>query len=137
MAEPQLSRDAREYRVTYLKRISEKASEETALVLAVIYTESKKSSMSEPKNIYTSVTIDSIIVRSMLSEATIRRQVEKLEFADFIQRKKVDRTWLYSITMNGYEAMNFMVDEEKFPGRKAKINAILNVTKRQGNTVDQ
>ena len=133
MGEPQLSREAKEYRKNILKRIAAKSSEDVTLVLKAISIESKKDNgISVQKHTTEGVTIDKIIVRTMLSEATIRRQLDKLEFAELIRRKKIDRTWLYTITVEGEEAINFMDDEEIFPDRRAKINAILNATKRQG-----
>ena len=123
-----LSRDAKEYRNKSISRMALQMNENTALILAYVYKVCKKESLERASR---GVTINELVEGTRLNSTKIRRELEILTVTCFVSRVTESHEWRYFITEDGLDALTFMLGEYHFPGRKAKIMAIID-TKKKG-----
>lgn len=127
-----LSRDAKEYRNKLIGAVSERLSEDAALILEFIRKATGKDSYSYSSDEMPATTMEEIAERTSLNETRIRWELHTLVAIGFVIKDTKRQANRYSISEDGVDAAGFLLDEYTYPGRKIKIKAILEA-KKKGN----
>ena len=115
MEKNRLAREARDYRMKRIYDMSSRMTEEASLVLTYIY------------KACTNGGIEKSVKWLTLNE--IRRELNILFITGFVSRDTKKRDWRYSIEDDGLDALTYMLNEQRFPGRKAKFMSIIGAKK--------
>ena len=102
-------------RAKLLRDITAKMSEEVALVLTYLYINNDGRTVAET------------MADTKLDKNRTRLALILLDTVLLIEKSRIDRCLVYSITEDGKAALRFMLDETAYPGRKIKLFAILNI----------
>jgi len=109
----------------YIKQITQKLTEQDALILKYlrnVATQSQGESSGEKYN----VTVRGIADATKIDIFAVRRCLDKLDAACFVDKGKGRRrTLIYTITDDGAHALNYLMSNASFPGRREKFEALL------------
>lgn len=122
LSKKQLTREAQAYRTEILNAIAEKLPEEAAIVLAAIQGTSKEQFGQNTSGSFFS----DLLFKTKLKKDRLYHVLGLLSLSTFIRIEIGPKhRYLYYITENGYDALQFLLNEQKYPNRKTKIYSIL------------
>ena len=101
-----------EYKIAYIYGMAKKMSEDVAVVLAYL---------SEAMG----GTTGDIMKRTALEKNRARQALLLLDVTNFVQKVRVEHSWMYTISDEGRIALGYLLDEKLYPGRSIKVKAIL------------
>ena len=81
--------------------------------------------MKDP-NVDISKTVNDVMQVTGLDKNKARLTLRVLEATLFIDKKRSCRNWVYTITDEGCLALNYLLNQKVFPGRKGKFVEIIN-----------
>ena len=102
-----------------IAQIASNLSEDDALVLTFLFFVHKNGCGAH------FATAKEIIARTRIQRTRARMSISRLSVPNFISKEKVDHSWHYTISQDGAEALNYLLDKNRFPGRKIKFEGIL------------
>lgn len=127
-----LSHEVKQYRAQQIAAVSERMSENAALILEFIRKATGKDNYSCSDAVLKKTTMEEISERTSLNETRIRWELHTLVVVGFVIKDTNGKANRYSISESGVDALGYMLDEYTYPGRKIKIKAILDA-KKKGN----
>ena len=119
-----LSREVREYRTKHLNKIASRMPSDAALILAYIYKVCVKEGSSGKRSV-TGVSVASMLEKTYVKSTMLWVCLNLFEIVNFVWREKDGHSWMYFITEDGIDALSYMLSEQYFPGRKARIMSII------------
>ncbi len=126
MEKNRLAREARDYRMKRIYDMSSRMTEEASLVLTYIC---KACTNGDIEKSVKWVTLNEIARNTKFNSTKVRRELNILFVTGLISRNTKKRDWRYSIEEDGLDALTYMLNEKRFPGRKAKFMAIIGAKK--------
>lgn len=130
--EKKLTFETKSYRNKQIEAISERMSEDAALILEFIRKATGKDNHGYSGDEQLMTTMEEISERTSLNETRIRWELHTLVAIGFVIKDTNGKANRYSISESGVDALGYMLDEYTYPGRKIKIKAILDA-KKKGN----
>lgn len=121
LATPLFTKQEQEGRTKYISLITESMSDDDVEVLAVLY----RTCRADGKTIAKGISVKALAEATKRPKIFFWNTLPKLVFAHFAVRQKVRREQCYSITQEGIDALNHLLDEKSFPRQAMKINTIL------------
>ena len=106
-----------ELKTDYVNRIAKNMTEEVAIVLAYL-SEAKKNGTEGG-------TANDVMQATAMEKNKARLALLLLDVTNFVQKVRVDHSWVYSLTDDGEVALKYLLDSKMYPGRAIKIEAIL------------
>ena len=126
MEKNRLARETRDYRMRRIYDMSLRMTEEASLVLTYIYKACTNGGIEKSVK---DVSLNEIARNTNLNSTKVRRELNILFVTGFVSRDTKKRDWRYSIEEDGLDALTYMLNEQIFPGRKAKFMAIIGAKK--------
>lgn len=126
MEKNRLAREARDYRMKRIYDMSSRMTEEASLVLTYICKACTNNGIEKSVKW---VTLNEIARNTKFNSTKVRRELNILFVTGLISRNTKKRDWRYSIEEDGLDALTYMLNEKRFPGRKAKFMAIIGAKK--------
>lgn len=123
MRKENISYQERKYLLHIINRMAERMTEEDALVLTCLY---KFYRDRRDPNVDISKTVNDVMQVTGLDKNKARLSLRVLETALFLNKKRACRNWVYTITDEGCLALNYLLNQKTFPGRKGKFVEIIN-----------
>lgn len=102
-----------------IAQIAANLSEDDALVLTFLFHVHKNGGGSH------SASAKEIIARTRIQKTKARMSISRLSVPNFVSKEKVDHSWYYTISQDGAEALNYLLDKNRFSGRKIQFEGIL------------
>ena len=102
-----------------IAQIAANLTEDDALVLMLLFRVYKGGCPN------TAATVRHVMETLGFQETRARTVLSRLEIPNFISRGRIDHSWKYTISQDGAEALNYLLDKNRFPGRKIKFEQIL------------
>lgn len=121
--------ETKEYRNRQIEAVSGRMSEDAALVLEFIRRKTGKDNCSYSGDELPATTMEKIVENTLLNETRIRWELHSLVITGFVIKNSTGRFNRYSISDDGSDAAEFLMDEQRYPGRKMKFRAILDAKK--------
>ena len=126
MEKNRLAREARDYRMRRIYDMSSRMTEEASLVLTYICKACTNGGIEKSVKW---VTLNEIARNTKFNSTKVRRELNILFVTGLISKNTKKRDWRYSIEEDGLDALTYMLNEKRFPGRKAKFMAIIGAKK--------
>ena len=126
MEKNRLARETRDYRMRRIYDMSSRMTEEASLVLTYICKACTNGGIEKSVK---DVSLNEIARNTNLNSTKIRRELNILFITGFVSRDTKKRDWRYSIEDDGLDALTYMLNEQRFPGRKAKFMSIIGAKK--------